>query len=698
LLAVNKWLFWRQSGIFMGALCMWRDQLDVFWDGGHVLALGFFDSEEPVGAPSSRPELIVSSARDQNFSRDAALIDVIDVLRWRRGHAIVTLPSDHVFVHLRAADGAELRLALMGEKTETPGGEWRVLLNELPDPAARPSGPFRVASLSARGDFERLAREQVARSGARLVWAICQRRHMERRDGAARLAHLWPTRRLFPAHQSRIVLEAIEPPVEGVNDDVRAPFAIMDHWVRENGAQRVMLRIRAPDALHQSEALLGRTAVVLVMHQRRRLRDWAREQRELGDPTIDPLTFDDIRVATADPLETPDAVESNESIVVCNLLELIANPDEASFDGFAIRRHSDGAGDAGVVADIEFFGAALGDDVGLVSLAAEAGDFGVVPDDPGGAPYVRLFRVEGDGLIARKVEDDDMLLDEILRLAANQRGAAMAGTPTRAAGERAASFQGRREKFLATLNASLSSAGFAGRFDATTAWDLFEPLFAASFVALVDEAGEPARALVQKLGGYAAYRADPALLWAMVRQSDFAGEANPAALWEHVRPLVYRFAAACGVDGMVAPGADSQMQTRVWRLLMQPSLPHRLRVARIQIGGGSDLLRDAAAVAELLADVATVERASTYFNNRDMLDEAEALERYATARTQGEWTPLEEAVSLAALVSQATNRWKQQETETTVAVVEPRRPIEAPRPAGFFAAMRGFFRGRSPEA
>lgn len=681
----------------MGVLCMWRDQLDVFWDGGHVLALGFFDGEEPAGALGSRPELVVSSARDQNFSRDAALIDVIDVLRWRRGHAIVTLPSDHVFVNLRAADGAELRLALMDEKAETQGGEWRLLLNELPDPAARPSGPFRIASLSARGDFERLAREQVARGGARLVWAICQRRHMERRDGAARLARLWPTRRLFPAHQSRIVLEAIEPPVDGVNDDVRAPFAIMDHWVRENGAQRVMLRIRAPDALHQSEALLSRTAVVLVMHQRRRLREWAREQRELGDPTIDPLTFEDIRVATADPLETPDAVGSNDSIVVCNLLELIVNPDEANFDGFAIRRHSDGNGDAGVVADIEFFGAALGDDVGLVSLAAEAGDFGVVPDDPGGAPYVRLFRVEGDGLIARKVEDDDILLDEILRLAANQRGASTAVTPTRAAGERAASLQGRREKFLATLNASLSSAGFAGRFDATTAWDLFEPLFAASFVALVDEAGEQARALVQKLGGYAAYRADPALLWAMARQSEFAQEANPAALWEQGRPLVYRFAAACGVDGMVAPGVDLQMQARVWRLLMQPSLAHRLRAARIQIGGGSDLLRDAAAVAESLADAAMIERASAHFSNRDMFDEAEALERYAMARQNGEWTPLEEAVSFAALVSQA-NRWKPQEIETTVAVVEPSRPIEPPRPAGFFATMRGFFRGRSPEA
>jgi hypothetical protein len=675
---------------------MWRDQLDIFWDGGHVLALGFFDSEEASGAIGSRPELVISSARDERLTREPALVEIIDVLRWRKGHALVTLPPDHLYVSLRAADGAELRLSLVGEKVELPGGEWRLLLNELPDPAARSPGPFRVASLSARGDFERLARDQVARSGSRLVWAICQRRLVDRRDGAARFAHLWPTRRLFPAHQSRIVLEPIDAPVDGANEEVQVPFAIMDHWLRENGAERVTLRIRAPDALHQSEALLSRTAVVLVMHQRRRLRRWTREQRESGDPTVDPLSFEDIRIATGDPLETPDAVESNDSIVVCNLLDLIANPDEANFDGFAIRRHLDKeAGDGGITADIEFFGAALGDDVGLVSIAAEAGDFGVVPRDPGGAPYVRLFRAESDGLIPRRVEDNDELLDEILRLAANQRSAPVR-TAIRTATERAASLLGRREKFLSTLNASLASAGFPGRFDPTTAWDLFEPLIASSFADLVEEGGEQGRALLQRLGGYPAYRADPAAVWALVRQSDFAKHANPAALWEHMRPLVYRFAAACEVEGMIAPGADLVTQVQIWRLLMQPFIADRLRLARIEIGGGLELLRDASVVADILLEASLVERAAGHFRHRDMRDEAEALERYLAARRNGEWTPLEEAVSIAALTTQAFHEHRRLENEIAIPAIESHRP--PPEPAGFFATVRGFFRGRSPES
>jgi hypothetical protein len=677
---------------------MWRDQLDIFWDGGHVLALGFFDSDEPLGALGSRPELVVSSARDQNFSSDAALIDIIDVLRWRRSHAIVTLPSDHAFVNLRAADGTELRLALVGDKAETPGGEWRLLLNELPDAASRSSGLFRVASLSARGDFERLAHDQVARSGARLVWAICQRRHVERRDGAATLAYLRPTRRLFPAHQSRIVLEAIETPVDGLNEDVRAPFAIMDHWLRENGAPGVTLRIHVPDALHQSETLLSRTAIVLVMHQRRRLREWTREQRESGDPVVDLLTFDDIRVATGDPLEHPDAVDLNDSIIVCNLLELVVNPEEANFDGFAVRRHSvRNAADAGVTADIEFFGAALGDDVGVVSIAAETGDFGVVPSDPGGAPYVRLFRVQGDGLTPRRVEDDDVLLDEILRLAAHQRGAS-AGTATRSASERAASLQGRREKFLATLNAALTTAGYMGRFDTTTAWDLFEPLFATSFTALVNEGSAQARALLQRLGGYATYRSDPALLWSLVRQSDFAQDADPAALWDQARPLVYRYAAVCNAPEIVAPGADLAKQIQIWRLLMQSPLAHRLRSARIELGGSAELLKNAGAIAERLVDADGIERAATYFNDRNMLDEAEALERYEAARLNGEWTPLREAASLATLISKAIKDRKPLETDSAMTVVEERPRMPPPKPAGFFATVRGFFLGRSPEA
>lgn len=225
---------------------MWREQLDAFWDGGRTLAIGFFDAVERTPAFGARPELLVSASKDPAFGPEVALVDIIDAARWRCGHCLIELPQDHLYVSLRSADGAELRLALTGDQSEAAGGEWRLLLTLLPDAGSPAPASFRIVSLSARGDFERLAREQIVQSGARLVWAFGQRRAVERRDGAVRFAHLWAARRVFPAFQSRLVLEPV-----GFNDGVgadarQAPFAIMDHWLRENGAPRVALRLRVP--------------------------------------------------------------------------------------------------------------------------------------------------------------------------------------------------------------------------------------------------------------------------------------------------------------------------------------------------------------------------------------------------------------------------------------------------------------------
>lgn len=678
---------------------MWREQLDAFWDGGRALALGFFDGAERSFAQGARPDLVVVSSKDPGFSTQTALVDMIDAGRWRAGHCVVALPRDHFHVSLRAPDGSELRLALAGGKGGIVGGEWRLLLVLTPDGAAAESPAFRVASLSAHGDFDRLTRDHIVQSGPRLVWAIGQKRNVLRSDGAARAEQLWPTRRVFPMLQSRIVLESIELPNDSSADVQTAPFAIMDCWLRENGAPRVILRLRVPDSLEESAQLLNRASVVLVMHQRRRLRDWMRDQQEAGDPIVDPLSFDDIRQATGEIAEHPDAVESPDAIVVGNLLKLVTNPTEAEFDGFAVRRLSEAnAAGLGAAVDIEFYGAALGDDVGLVSAGAGAGDIGVAPSDPGGAPYARLFRVESDGLAPRRIGDDDALLDEIMRRAADQESIPT-GDLTRSLSDRAASLHGRREKFNAPFNAALARAGFTGRLESSGAWEALEPLMASSFAALAGEAGAAGRDVLNRLGGYGAYRADPSLVAAMLHRPEFAEGSSEALVASQRlaasyddgdRPLVYRYASACGAEGIVAPHLELAGQIHSFRLLMTLPNPQRLRETRLSLSGAPDIDRAAASVADTLHDEAAIERAAAYFDESKMADAATALRDYLATRHAGGWTPMGAARSIASLVRRAATDRRQAEVEAATAEAAP-PPAPPPKPKGVFATMRGMF-------
>ena len=504
---------------------MWREQFDYFWDGRRRLAIGWFDGAERAPAAAARPELTVVSAQDERFSIAPALVDVIDAVRWRARIVLLDLPSDHRFVRLTAADGVELVLALAPDRDQPQGGDWRLLMTLLPDAGGVDPVAFRLATLAARGDFERLAREQTAAAGARLVWAIGQRRIVERGDAALTI-RLAPARRIFPAHQSRLVIEAAAFEAAVAADAREAPFAIMEHWLREGGAPRVILRLRIPDSIEESAALLGRCCVALAMNQRRRLKSWMLDQRTAGEPTIDPLTFDDLRQATGEPDEHPDAVETTEAVVVANLLALLVDPDEADVDGIAVRRSREkSAPGMGETVEIEFYGAALGDDVGLVCPAAAAGDIGVAPVDPGGAPFARLFRVDGDGLTPRRAADDEGLLDELMRRAADAARAAT-GAASRAVAERAAGLRSRRDKLIASLNGALARAEIATRFETTGLWDALEPLAQASFVALVVETPPPARARLQRQGGYGAFRADPALTAALARGGEFAQSAQ----------------------------------------------------------------------------------------------------------------------------------------------------------------------------
>ncbi|WP_457798874.1 hypothetical protein [Methylocystis sp. S23] len=677
---------------------MWQEQFDYFWDGRRRLVIGCFDGAERAPAPASRPALTVFSARDPACETEPTLVDAIDAARWRAGVAICDLPAEHRFVRLVAAEGGELTLHLGAERDQPPAGDYRLLMTLLPESNGSEPAACRLVSLSPRGDAERLAREQIAAAGARVVWAVGQRRAFEQGADGSLIARLAPARRVFPAYQSRLLLEARALETEAAADAREAPFAVMQHWLRENGAPRAALRLRIPDSLEESAALLGRAWVALVLNQRRRLRGWMQEQKQAGEPIIDPLTFDDIRQATGEPAEHPDAAESNDAVVVANLLNLLLDPDSPEADGFAVRRGADknGAG-LGETIDIDFYGAALGDDVGLVSPAARAGDLGVAPVDPGGPPLARLFRVEADGLVPRRFADDDPLLDELTRRAASAAARVSAGTAAKAFAERAAGLKGRREKLVAGYNDVLTRAGLPARFAATGLWDVFEPLQQASFAALVTEAAPSLRAKLQEAGGYGAYGADPALTAHLARGGALAENAQGLRIGGDPRgalSLAARYAAACGAEGMTPPGLDVAAQLRALRALAQESDTLILREARIGLSPEPGLRRAAALAVRQLLDVAGVERAIDHFERSRDAESAAALADYLAARRAGRWIAASSAPPLAALLARAGAEREEEQTRvaagmTAAAAAPPPAPAVPEKPKGFLRRLFG---------
>ncbi|MGJ0509560.1 MAG: hypothetical protein ACR652_21050 [Methylocystis sp.] len=672
---------------------MWQEQLDYFWDGGRRLAIGGFEGAERALPLAARPALTVVSARDPAFAAEPTLIEAVDAARWRSDIVLFDLPAEHSFLLLTAADGSTLTLALGAERDQPSGGEYRLLMTLLPEGnGAEPQ--FRIMSLPTRGDVERLAREQTATAGARLVWAIGQRRAFEQGPDGGLILRLAPARRMFPAWQSRLLLEARALETEAAADTREAPFAIMQHWVGENGAPRAALRLRIPDSLEESATLLGRTCVAMALGQRRRLRGWMQEQKAAGEPVIDPLGVEDIRQATGDPAEHPDAVEASDAVIVANLLNLLLDPAAPEADGVAVRRGVDrnGAG-LGETIDIDFYGAALGDEVGLVCPAARTGDLGAAPVDPGGPPFARLFRIEADGLTPRRL-DDDLLLDELMRRAEAASARMSTGVAARAFAERAAGLKGRREKLVSAFNEALTRAGLSGRFSAVGLWDLFEPLQQASFVALARDAAAPAR--IESMGGYGAYRVDPAVTAALAKGGPLAQTAPQGRIGAEGRgpaPLPARYAAACGAEGMAPPGLDAAAQLAVLRALMRDDDAPVLREARIGLSPDPALRREAERAARTLADAAAVERAIVHFEKHRDSRSVAALADYLAARRAGRWVSANSAPTLAALMQRAGVEAEAEQTRVaagmTAAAAAPPPPVPPPVPA---EKPKGFFR------
>jgi hypothetical protein len=660
---------------------MWQEQLDYFWDGGRRLALGFFDGDDGPREHAPHPPLTIVSARDGAFLSGPVLIDVIDPARWRSRIIFLDLPVDNCFVRLTAPDGAQIVLELSRVSDPPAANDWRLLMLLAPEPGGGDAIDLRVAALSARGDLDQLAQEQILAAGARLVWAIGQRRIVTLFDDGGVMARLMPATQVYPVEQNRLALEAKPYDAETAADTRDAPFAIMQLWLAENGAPRAVLRLRLAESLDESATLLGRVSVAMALRQRQRLNSWTQAQRQAGEPTIDPLAFEDIRQATGDPTEHPDAVETGETVVVVNLLNLILDPEATDSAGVAVRRavFNRAGTSGGETIEIDFYGAALGDDVGLVSPSAAAGDLGVTPTDPGGSPFVRLLRVEGDGLVPRRINDDDPLLDEMLRRAT---GAARAtsGAAARAVAERASAQRGRRERFIAALNAILAKTNAPDRLESAGRWELFDPLLQTSFAARAAQGPIP--------GGFAAYVADPALAIALSRAGALlAGRAAAPTRNSRSAPsLLNRLLASLGLAGMAPNDMDAATQALFLQKLTTSSPDAAaLRDAHVSLPADISRWDETVKAARRLDDTSVIDVAQTHFIAHDDPEAAAALADYLAWRKAGNWLPAADAAVLAALITRAETESVEARAREEAAALAP--PPEKPK--GFFRRLFG---------
>ncbi|MEF3367661.1 hypothetical protein V3H18_14065, partial [Methylocystis sp. 9N] len=152
--------------------------------------------------------------------------------------------------------------------------------------------------------------------------------------------------------------------------------------------------------------------------------------------------------------------------------------------------------------------------------------------------------------------------------------------------------------------------------------------------------------------------------------------------------LLTRYLAACGAEGMAPAKLDVALEARLLRALFAEPELAALREARIALAADEATRREATNAARLIADAASVEIARAHFDANGATDAAETLDAYLRRRRAGEWTPPQDAPTLAALVARADVELdaKRREAESLADA-----PPAAEKPRGLFAAMRGLF-------
>ena len=401
----------------------------------------------------------------------------------------------------------------------------------------------------------------------------------------------------------------------------------MKHLTTE-ASPRARLRLHLSSVVHPGD--LKRVGLVHVMHQRR-LFERLNEQLSNSNrpkPPLQALSLQTIRAWLGEDVHF-DAVERDASVQLINLDDLLSAPDR-EFDGVELVQT-----DSRSYADVEFYGAAFGDDIGIVSSSANEGDFAIRPKDPGGAPHFRLFRVASDRLVPLSVDGKDELFRTIVRDAA--RAVARRGS------ERAqASASGQRwAEFAQRLGLAAGTEQLAG--------SLPTPIAALMLVAWSEIAQQGTGTAAAGAQDFQSFRRAPGLAAALHRFPDMISRDAAAGSNPDVA-LPYQVAAAVGAVDLVPARASADAWTNIWRALADPEIVRGLVAARISLDGSFTDLRAIRDIARVMRDRRRVDDAVELYTDREEGENAAALQEYLDRRSRDSWSTLAAASRLAGLV------------------------------------------------
>src|SRR6185295_7057052 len=119
---------------------------------------------------------------------------------------------------------------------------------------------------------------------------------------------------------------------------------------------------------------------------------------------------------------------------------------------------------------------------------------------------------------------------------------------------------------------------------AQSRWDDLTPLTVAIFGSVAAAGGASAEDILQRLGGYAAFRLDPVIVSAIARRPDLIADiANDVMAERHDASghLGRRLGTMRGAANLVPQDLDLPLQIQAWRILTEAGMAQQLTAARV---------------------------------------------------------------------------------------------------------------------
>ena len=394
------------------------ERLDVLWDGAEYLALVFAESL----AARVRGAIFVRS--EETSGKTPRLIAAFEETGKGPAIHIVRLPHGHRFVTVSpdlAMTAPELHIMLADEITPGNGVEWRLLLLQVASTGAPSFDTAVIAAPQgyAEESFEVLRERRLnalrMKKDAAVVWGV---RCMEQRTSRARTGRapveltISPVETVFPEerHIAPIGIEPMVAELRTVNEEpanVPGPYdpfmPVVARTITAERGRRLAhgLRLRTSREDPIVQWVQRRSAIIHVRRQAMMDEIAVDESGSPSGPRTVPFNDADIEYVGNKRFEQiVRTVPTGEpAIRPCGLFQILSR-QEHPMEGIKVKAHKGTGGEARADQTVLWFdGAALGDDIGIVSTQAGALKlFGPAGLD-GKPTNMLMFRVGPRGLL-----------------------------------------------------------------------------------------------------------------------------------------------------------------------------------------------------------------------------------------------------------------------------------------------------------